>query len=443
MYQTANRNRLIGLALSTAIAGAMVSGCASNAAPPAAASAAKAEAALAKGKHDKAVAAAEQAVLAEPRNVSYRAILGSAYMDAGRFNSAAQAYADARELGDSSARTALSLALSLAASGKGPQAIAVLEESQSRIADADLGLAYTLAGNPERGIHILTNALRGGENNAKVRQNLAYSFAMAGRWREARLMVSEDVPADKVPDRIAQWAQVSQQGYESYRIAQLLDVPVIYEDAGQPAMLALNNNPSIEQLAEGSLPEAAPQLAAAPVDDHMELAAIDIPASIAPAPLAAPAAQAEPANFAAAFPAPAATPAAVRQDRQEFVREAVAESRPVRSVSRTAAAMNAIPVVENGRHLVQLGSFSSEAGAKRAWSIYLKRYPELANHQMVISEAVVRGKHYWRVSAADYDRDGSQAMCGRVKSGGEGCFAYHEARPLPGAIDTGVRLASR
>ena len=62
---------------------------------------------------------------------------------------------------------------------------------------------------------------------------------------------------------------------------------------------------------------------------------------------------------------------------------------------------------------------------------------------MVISEAVVRGKHYWRVSAADYDRDGSQAMCGRVKSGGEGCFAYHEVRPLPGAINTGVRLASR
>ena len=342
MYQTANRNRLIGLALSTAIAGAMVSGCASNAAPPAAASAAKAEAALAKGKHDKAVAAAEQAVLAEPRNVSYRAILGSAYMDAGRFISASQAYADARELGDSSARTALSLALSLAASGKGPQAIAVLESAQSRIADSDLGLGYTLAGNPERGIHILTNALRGGENSAKVRQNLAYSFAMAGRWREARLMVAEDVPANKVPDRIAQWAQVSQQGYEAYRIAQLLDVPVIYEDAGQPAMLALSNNPSIEQLAEESLPEAAPQLAAAPVDGHMELAAIDIPASVAPAPLAAAAAQAEPDNFSAAFPAPAApeaapaAPAAVRSDRQDFVRTAVAESRPVRSVSRAA-----------------------------------------------------------------------------------------------------------
>ena len=441
MYQTANRTRLIGLALSTAMAGALVSGCTSNAAPPAAVSAGKAEAALAKGKHEQAIAAAEQAVLAEPRNTTYRAMLGAAYMDGGRFASAAQAYADARELGDNSARTALSLALSLSATGKGAQAIAVLESAQNRIAASDLGLAYTLAGNPERGVHILSNALRGGENTAKVRQNLAYSFAMAGMWREARLMVAEDVPADKVPDRIAQWAQVSQQGYEAYRIAQLLDVPVVYDDAGQPAMLAVENNPSIEQLAAESLPspEPAPQVAAARAAGHLELAAVDVPVSTARAPVAASAAQPGPANFQAAFP----TPSPVRQDTNSLVREAVADSRPVASAAKTATAMNAIPAVENGRHLVQLGSFSSEAGAKRAWGIYLKHYPELANHEPVITEAVVRGKHYWRVSAASYDQDGSQAMCGRVKRSGEGCFAYHEARPLPGAVDTGMRLASR
>jgi hypothetical protein len=36
-------------------------------------------------------------------------------------------------------------------------------------------------------------------------------------------------------------------------------------------------------------------------------------------------------------------------------------------------------------------------------------------------------------------------MCGRVKNSraGEGCFAWAESRPLPGAIDTGVRLARR
>src|SRR5690606_39866321 len=48
--------------------------------------------------------------------------------------------------------------------------------------------------------------------------------------------------------------------------------------------------------------------------------------------------------------------------------------------------------------------------AERAWGIYAKRYPELAGHQMVISEAVVRGKRYWRVSAGGFDNAGSQAM---------------------------------
>ena len=94
-------------------------------------------------------------------------------------------------------------------------------------------------------------------------------------------------------------------------------------------------------------------------------------------------------------------------------------------------------------HLVQLGSFLNEAGARRAWEIYVKRYPELKGHDMVITRAVVSGKNYWRVSAAGYDSCGAKAMCGRVKSGGNGCFAYAESKPLPGAIDTGKRFAIR
>ena len=85
----------------------------------------------------------------------------------------------------------------------------------------------------------------------------------------------------------------------------------------------------------------------------------------------------------------------------------------------------------------------SKAQSRRAWNIYVRQYPELAGHDMVISEAVVRGKHYWRVSAAGFGRSTASSMCGRVKSSGGGCFAYAEGRPLPGAVDTGVRLARR
>ena len=62
---------------------------------------------------------------------------------------------------------------------------------------------------------------------------------------------------------------------------------------------------------------------------------------------------------------------------------------------------------------------------------------------MVITEAVVRGKNYWRVSAGGFARAESQAMCGSVRAGGNGCFAWAEGRPLPGAIATGIRMALR
>ena len=62
---------------------------------------------------------------------------------------------------------------------------------------------------------------------------------------------------------------------------------------------------------------------------------------------------------------------------------------------------------------------------------------------MVISEAMVRGKRYWRVSAAGFARTSATSLCGRVRASGAGCFAYAEGRPLPGAVDRGVRLARR
>ena len=94
MNRTANK-RMIGLAVGTALAAGLLTGCATNAAPRADLSASRAEAALAKGKTDNAVEHAEAAVLAEPHNAAYRAMLGTAYLDAGRFASAAATFDDA------------------------------------------------------------------------------------------------------------------------------------------------------------------------------------------------------------------------------------------------------------------------------------------------------------------------------------------------------------
>ena len=440
MMSTANSKRMMALAVTSAMAGALLSGCTTNAAPSAAYSAGQAEQALASGKHDRAVTHAEAAVLAEPHNAAYRSVLASAYLDAGRFASAETTFKDAMVLGDNSPRNALSLALAQSAQGKYREAQTLLNQWEGEIATADLGLALALAGQPERGIHLMSNAIRGGDNTAKMRQNLAYSYALAGRWREARLMASQDVPANQIDDRIEQWAQMVSPDAWHTRVAALLQVPAGVSDGGQPVQLALANNPSLEQLAS----EAATAVAAADTTELAPLAVATTPVNELPSVAAAepvyeapPVARAD--DFQAAFSAPlpavsVAAPAPVLADAAQFVRASTAQPVP----ARAAAAARS-----DGSHLVQLGSFSSESGARRAWGIYTRNYPELAGHEMVISEAVVRGKRYWRVSAAGFARNTASSMCGRVRASGAGCFAYAEGRPLPGAVDRGVRLARR
>jgi Flp pilus assembly protein TadD len=449
MNRTANSKRMMGFAVTTAMAAGLLTGCATNPAPRADLSASRAQAALAKGKAQNAVEHAEAAVLAEPRNAAYRAMLGTAYLDAGRFASAAASFDDAMKLGDNSARNALSLALALDGQAKYEEATALLRDWEGQIAAADLGLAYALSGQPGQGIQVLSNAIRAGDNTPKMRQNLAYAFALAGRWKEARLMAAQDVPANLVGSRMEEWSQMATPQAWQTRVAALIGAPAGVPDAGQPAQLALANHPAIEQLASeaaatvavNDTPVVAPQPEAARELPPVAAAAPQVAVASQPAPKAA-----ETENFQAAFAtlSPSSDPVAQGlQDARRFLSQPVVQS----TVSRQSAAPRATRAVAAkqsvGTHLIQLGSFASEQGARRAWGIYAKRFPELSAHQMVISQAVVGGKHYWRVSAAGFGVASSKAMCGRVKGSGQGCFAYAQGRPLPGAIDNGTRLALR
>ncbi len=136
----------LALAVTTAIAGLALSGCMTAAAPRAEVSSAHAQTALSKGKFDKAVAHAEAAVLADPRNPSFRALLGAAYLKAGRFQSAATSFGDALDLGDANQRTVLSYALTRIALGDHRAALAALDEHSDALDPADYGLALSLAG---------------------------------------------------------------------------------------------------------------------------------------------------------------------------------------------------------------------------------------------------------------------------------------------------------
>ena len=103
--------RMLALAAGTALASTALAGCATQAAPRADLSASRADVAMQKGRAGDAVANAEAAVLADPRNAGYRTMLGAAYMKAGRFQSAKTSFDDAMALGDESARTVLGYAL--------------------------------------------------------------------------------------------------------------------------------------------------------------------------------------------------------------------------------------------------------------------------------------------------------------------------------------------
>lgn len=94
-------------------------------------------------------------------------------------------------------------------------------------------------------------------------------------------------------------------------------------------------------------------------------------------------------------------------------------------------------------HLVQLGSYNTKAEATRGWNELQGKFPQLKDHDVVITEAVVNGRTYWRVAAAGFGVSSAKSLCGTVKSAGRGCFAYAATNPPAGAVDRGVRMAAR
>ncbi|MEE4538390.1 MAG: tetratricopeptide repeat protein [Erythrobacter sp.] len=462
----------IGLAVSTALASLALAGCTTASAPSAQTSFAKAQSALEDGQIDRAIGFAEAAVLADPRSPAIRALLGSAYLEAGRFQSAATSFSDALELGERNPRTVLSYALAETALGAQDKALAILAEYEGAIPASDLGLAYALAGKPERGIHLLINAVRQGYASPKVRQNLAYAYALSGNWRAARVMAAEDVPAGELDQRLSDWAASARPEDYRSRVAGVLNVTPV-SDGGLPMQLALSNFPSQEQmaaeavdlggvaLAEGEVevsPTADERMAFGidneePAEAETDLAALarlsaaQTIEAIDPTP---PPAVKVPARQAGASQASAPAPSAGAR----FVSNAMVQNVPAaRNVAASVSAKPAKAPVQQRRmantdiaadtHLVQLGSFDTKDVAEAKWSEFQRRFPALKSHDVVITEALVKGRTYFRVAAAGFGAGSAQAMCGTVKAKGLGCFAYDKSNPPAGAVDRGRRIAAR
>jgi tetratricopeptide (TPR) repeat protein len=410
-------------AIGAVLAASLVAGC-GGANPFSRVNSASAVAAKADYSDDKELARAEKAVAGQPRDAALRAELASTYLAAGRFQSAVTTYEDAIALGDSSPRTALSLALAYVGTGRHGDAQALLERWRDSIPASDYGLATALTGDTGRGVAILSDELRAG--NAE-------------------------------PDaRISEWAMQARPEDYGKRVAGLIGAPV-RSDPGQPEFLALGNTggearPAMAHAAgtaDRELPPAEdsesvaavenrqPVPLLAHVDAHAAAPPIPVPASSAafqpgeqaPAPIS----PAEPVDreFDQAFVAPDPTPRHVARAVVQPLPERAAPALPERAAP---AAARKAPASGESTHLVQLSSFSSMENAERAWKIYQRRYPSLKDRQPRISEAIVRGKRYWRVAAAGFDNRSARSMCSSVRGSGHGCIAYSESRPLPGAL---------
>lgn len=476
-----NRALALKLAASTILVGSVLVSCSAHGGggrPQSLSS--SSQKALAAGKTDKALEKAEAAVALDPRNPELRKTLAQAYLANGRFASARQSLDDALALGDASARTVISLALMHVAEGRTNAAQALLEQHRDAIPASDYGLALALAGDTKTGVEVLAQLIRSGDNAPKVRQNLAFAYALDGRWREAQIMAGQDLDPQVAQQRIAEWARIAHPDAYAQRVASVLGVTPAAMDPGQPVMLALSATPSMgevaTQIGQQAMAPAAGPIELPPVEDKpMELAGVEsvpVPAS-EPAPVMAEAAPAVAAAPSGAIVAPLLTareivqplPAsyrrkAVRKLRPEMVakRQMIVEQEKVQVAAAPApkpapkpAPAKAAPApavfqkasfspVSNGAFAVQLGVFSSAANANRAWVGYSAKHKDLAAFSKVAVPTTVGARTLHRLTANGFaDEKSARAMCAQVRSGGGECII---ARAVP-TKPAGTQIAAR
>lgn len=444
------RDLILKIAASTMVISTTLTGCgpfggsvASSSSKPAtvkdgAKYAKKAEKALAKGQVDKAIIFAERSVAGVGTDPETRVLLGQSYLAAGRFSSAERSFLDAMDLGASDARTVLSLSLSQLGQGKVDKAKRMIENNRDSIPTADYGLAMALAGDTKAAITVLEQAIRDANVNGRTRQNLGLAYALDGRWKEAKLMASQDIKPAAVDQRIMQWAQMARPGAYEMRVASLLNVTPVKNDPGQPIRLALNAAPVVvatatpaedynQQVASFDSEIPLPATGPAPLADVKPLAAakevdvkiakIELPASevaeVKTEEKAAPLikAAAEPVRVA-----PVAEPVPVKT-------AAVQSIAAVKPVLQKIAFKPRSRAISEGKHLVQLGVFSSEQNVKNAWKILSGRNSELSYFDHASSPVKAKGRTLYRLAATGFGTaEAAKAMCDGIKAKGGTCI---------------------
>jgi len=408
----------------------------------------RAQLALTAGDTATAIDLAERAVERSPADAGFRALLGNAYLAAGRFASAEAAYNDAMSIFANQPAVAMKLVLAEIAQGKYGEALTMLDQLRGVVDPADVGLAMALAGQPGNAVALLDEAARAPGADARTRQNLALAHGIAGDWANARTIAAQDVPADQLDARMAEWMRTARPQTAATQIATLIGVSPAASDPGQPVRLAL-------QTGRSRMAAVAPMPAPAPLQMAEDMARPQIPAQreeagtvMNDAGFAAPTEPTlAPISVAAAavtVPLPAATPAAevagpladIAQNLQALRHEQVRRSGALPKVSelrRTAA-------IRFGRSgvVVQLGAYGSRESLEAGWAKLSRRHGVLARYTPATARFQAPIGPVFRLSLQGFSSATEATnVCQHLKGAGAACFV----RSVAG--DTAVRFASR
>lgn len=437
----------------------------------AAAAVANTEKLMAKGKTQKAVLAAEEAVSYDPLSADTRNLLGRAYLADGRLVSAEQAFRDTLSLQKQHPGATLSLALVRIALGDTDEGRQILMDAEGLVSDSDRGLGLALAGDFTVAIPLLKQEAQVDGENVKARQNLAFALAMNGQWREARSVAGYDLGPSQVADRIQEWAQLSQPANSYDQVAYLLGIRPV-EDQGQPTALALGPSSSSVKLAS-----AEPILPVTqyypPVDKERDdsvgadadptalasTSAANVPTpglesvDITPTPAAmasndvSPAVQyirgevAQPLPFVpeaqraaglapkASKPGASAKMAFVTENVSRTAKKAVQRAASVAdssigSPNGTVAAVSNGAGSGKGKYVVQVGAFSDVSLAQTGWSKTIAINPSLSVHTPISSSyKPATGKSLVRLAFGGFgNRNEAVEVCQSIKAKGGVCF---------------------
>lgn len=459
-----NRKMLMKLAVSGLVLGVATSGCSMNkmaGAPSRAAgkpevaakAAGQARIALETGKASKAVGLAEAAVAASPRDGSYRALLGQAYLGDGRFASATTALTEAMELGTNDSNTVIALALARIAQGKSAEAIRLLQDHRDTVPASDIGLALALAGDNEGAIYVLSEAARAPEASARTRQNLALAFALSGRWAQARMLAGQDLTAAKLEARMIEWSKLAETPDTQLRVASLIGTTA-QQDAGMPVRLALNNF-SETQMASvdgAALASADP----APVEAYAPPPPVlaDASSVIRSVELPMPERNADGVVPVTELPQPKPANEVILADTAPYrVAPRAADEGQLRPIQQQALefATNIVPKAFDSKKptgwAVQLGAYDSLGIAKEKWSGLKKRNGTLANFPASSYAATVKGRTFYRLTVNGLaTRADAASLCNELKAQGQTCFirAMGGSESIQWAAQASpLRLASR